>query len=329
MTRQAIHTKKAERPKVGAVCLSLLLFFTFALLLRRADIATACMKDGLALCARAIVPSLFPFMVLSELLVATGTGEYLTAPLARPLKKFLGLSSAGCTALVLGLLCGFPVGARCAVSSYEKGRMEKEECERVLACSSIPSSAFLISTVGGSLWQNLNFGIFLYACTVFSAILSGFLLYVVQKRRKSERKLPLSAPNIFPHFKAEMLSSGVKNATTSTLLICAYVVFFSALGGAFEIVLERFSASETIHAIVASILELSGGVSAASMISNQKLAKILTGATVGWSGISVHCQLLSLCDGHNISLCPYLIAKLAQAVICAVVMCALFLLDIY
>lgn len=329
MTRQTIHTKKAELPKAGAICLSLLLFFCFALLLRRADVATSCMKEGLALCARAIVPSLFPFMVLSELLVATGTGEYLTAPLARPLGKLLGLSPAGCSAVVLGLLCGFPVGARCAISSYEKGRMEKKECERVLACSSIPSSAFLISTVGSTLWKNINFGIFLYVCAVFSAILSGFLLHVVQKRRKSTRGIPFSKFYIIPHFKAEMLSSAIKNATTSTLLVCAYVVFFATLGGAFEIVLERFSASETMHAIVASLLELSGGVSAASMISNQKLAKILTGTTVGWSGISVHCQMLSLCDGHNLSTRPYLVAKLMQTVLCSFLVCMALLLDIF
>ena len=329
MTRQAIHTKKAEFPKAGAICLSLLLFFCFALLLRRADVATSCMREGLTLCARAIVPSLFPFMVLSELLVATGTGEYLTAPLARPLKKLLGLSPAGCSAVVLGILCGFPVGARCAISSFEKGRMEREECERVLACSSIPSSAFLISTVGSTLWKNLTFGIFLYVCAVFSAILSGFLLYVVQKRRKSTREIPLSQPHVIPHFKAEMLSSAVKNATVSTLLVCAYVVFFATLGGAFEIVLERFSASETMHAIVASLLELSGGVSAASMIPNQKLAKILTGTTVGWSGLSVHCQMLSLCDGHNLSTRPYLVAKLMQTVLCSFLVCMPLLLDIF
>ena len=107
MTAQPTRTKTAERPRFGALCLSLLLFFSLALMLRRADIAAGCMREGLALCARAVVPSLFPFMVLSELLVATGAGEWLTAPFSRPLEKLLGLSRAGCCAVVLGLLCGY------------------------------------------------------------------------------------------------------------------------------------------------------------------------------------------------------------------------------
>ena len=149
MTRQAKHNKKAEPPKAGAVCLSLLLFFSFAFLLRRADIDTNCMREGLALCARAIVPSLFPFMVLSELLVATGAGECLTSPLARSLGKLLGLSPAGCSAVVLAshllprlergelrniLILG--TGAMMSPSSIQQGEAIPGVAHLVRLCSS-------------------------------------------------------------------------------------------------------------------------------------------------------------------------------------------------
>ena len=320
MTSRTVHIKKAEPPRLGALCLALLLFFSLALMLRRADIATDSMRKGLALCARAIVPSLFPFMVLSELLVATGAGEYLTVPLARPLGKLLGLSRAGCSAIVLGLLCGFPVGARCAILSREKGTMARAECERVLACSSIPSSAFLISTVGTTLWKNAKFGMFLYFCTVLAALLSGILLYVLQKRRKGEQTKLVYPSATKVHFEASMLPSAVKNATVSTLLICAYVVFFSTLTGTVEVVLGRFAANEATHALLASLLELSGGISAAAGLANRRLAAILRGAAVGWSGLSIHCQMLSLCDGHDLSTRPYLAAKLMQMILCSAMM---------
>jgi len=323
MTLQQAYTKKAERPRLGAICLSILLFFSLALMLRRADLAASCMREGLSLCARAVVPSLFPFMVLSELLVISGAGEWLAVPLERPFGKLLGLSRAGCCALVLGLVCGFPVGARCAISAYEKKTIEKSECERVLACSSIPSSAFLISTVGTTLWENAKFGIFLYIIAIFSALFGGILIYAMQKRRRTERwQRTVSTPTKI-HFEAGMLPSAVKNATISTLLICAYVVFFSTLAGTVELVLGRFATNETTHAILAILLELSGGVSAAATIPDRLLAAILTGAAVGWSGISIHCQMLSLCDGHDLSIRPYLVAKLMQAITCAGMMALL------
>lgn len=325
MTLQQAHTKKAERPRLGTVCLSLLLFFCLALMLRRADVAAECMREGLSLCARAIVPSLFPFMVLSELLVSSGVGEWLSIPLERPMRKLFGLSRAGCCAVILGLVCGFPVGARCAISAYEKRTIDKNECERVLASSSIPSSAFLISTVGATMWEDTKFGIFLYFTAIFSAVLGGILLYAMQKRKKSDHHKKTSSPPVKICFEAGMLPSALKNATLSTLLICAYVVFFSTLTGTVELVIGRFSASKITHAMLSLLLELSSGVSAAASLDNRLLAAPLTGAAVGWSGLSIHCQMLSLCDGHNLSIRPYLKAKLMQAVMCAIFMLVTFL----
>ena len=317
MTRRMIGKQKAEHPQPGMLCLVLLLLFSLALMFRRADVVVNCMRQGLALCARAVVPSLFPFMVLSEILVCSGAGEWMTAPIAKPLRKLLGVSRTGCCAVVLGLLCGFPVGARCAVLGYEKGTIKKEECQRVLACSSIPSSAFLISTVGATLWQNLNFGIFLYVSAILSALFCGFLLYVSQKKRKKETEENSSLSPVKIHFDAGMLPSAVRNATVNTILICAYVVFFSTLTGTVELVLGRFAANEITHTILASFLELSGGVSAAASLSDHTLATLLTGFSVGWSGLSIHCQMLSLCDRHDLSLRPYFASKLLQALTCS------------
>ena len=322
MTLQQAHIKKAEHPRWGTFCLVFLLLFSLALLLRRADVAADCMREGLALCARAVVPSLFPFMVLSELLVASGVGEWLISPLSRPLGMLLGLSRAGCCAVVLGLLCGFPVGARCAILAYEKGTLSRDECERAMACSSIPSSAFLLGTVGTTLWQDAKYGVFLYLSAILGALLSGILLYGVQKRKKREKPLTATQPLAPICFDAGMFPLAVKNATVSTLLICAYVVFFSTLSGAATLILGRFGANENTHTILSSLLELSGGVGASASLADRRLAMILTGAAVGWSGVSIHCQMLSLCDGHRLSIRPYLAAKVVQSMVCMLLVLA-------
>ena len=320
MTQHGTYTKKAERPRWGSLCLVFLLTFSFFLLLRRADVATNCMRSGLSLCARAVVPSLFPFMVLSELLIASGAGEWLTSFLAPLLGKFPGLSRSGCCAVILGLICGFPVGARCAILAYEKGTLSHSECECVLACSSIPSSAFLIGTVGTTLWGNATFGVHLYLCAIVSALLSGFLLYVVKKKKIKEDSITNIPPSSPVRFDVKMFPKSVKNATMATLFICAYVVFFSTLVGAIELILFRFGATSNVTALLSSLLELSGGVSAASQLGNYRFATALTGAAVGWSGLSVHCQMLTLCEGHDISMRPYFVAKLIQTVLCALLM---------
>ena len=328
MTLQKTQKTTKESPHWSSLCFAFILLFSFALLLRRADVATDCMRKGLSLCARAIVPSLFPFLVLSELLVASGAGERLFSPLTRPLGKILGLSRAGCSAVALGLICGFPVGARCAILAYEKNALTRAECERAIASSSIPSSAFLISTVGAMLWKDKILGIFLYVCAIVSALLSGILIYAVQKRRQKHEDSPCDLQPFPVRFDASMFTASVRNATASTLLICAYVVFFSTLTGAVELILGHFGANGTISAILSALWELSSGTVTASMISNRHLAILLTAAAVGWSGISVHCQMLSICEGHRLSVRPYLAAKLIQALLCPLLVSATFLFDI-
>jgi hypothetical protein len=201
--------------------------------------------------------------------------------------------------------------------AYEKGTITRTECERALSASAIPSSAFLISTVGTTLWKDVKFGARLYVTAILSALLSGVLSHVVQNRNKKEEKRDTSPSPIKLHFDKGMFPSAVKNATMSTLFICAYVVFFSTLTGAIGLILECFGANEITHAILSAVLELSGGVSAAAGLANRKFATLLTGAAVGWSGISIHCQMLSLTDGYDLSTRPYFVAKLVQAVFCA------------
>lgn len=326
MTLQHPQTKKAERPCFGTLCLLLLLFFTLAMLLRRADVATACMREGLSLCAHTVVPSLFPFLVLTELLVMSGAGELLGTPLVRILGPISGLSRTGSTAFALGLVCGFPTGARCAILSYERGMIGQTECEHIIACASIPSSAFLIGAVGGVLWGDTRFGVHLYASAFLSAFFCSVLLHVLRKQRKQEAIEEFSYIPTRPRFEAPMLSAAIKNATLNTLLICAYVIFFATLAGAIGVVLARFSAGVGVRAALSLLLELAGGVRAASKAEPQWLAILLTGISVGWSGISVHCQMLSLCQGYKLSLRPYLAARSLQAILCPLFLFLLLIL---
>ncbi len=328
MTLQPTRTKKADRPRVGTICMVCLLFFCLALWLKRADVVAECMRSGLSLCAHSLVPSLFPFLVLSDLILSSGAGELVLSPLAMPLGRILRLSRTGASAVLMGLICGFPVGARCAITAYEADLIDRGECERILVCSSIPSPAFLISTVGGTLWGNARFGVLLLISAILSALLSGILLYVVQKKQ-NQKPFPKPSP-LAPQlrFNGNMFTAAVKNATTGTLLICAYVVFFSPLAEAVIMVLGRVGASAEAHALISSVLELSGGVSAAATLLGEWSGIALTGMAVGWSGISVHCQLLSICGKSALSLKPYLFAKLMQGILCPAflsALCKLFL----
>ena len=99
------------------------------------------------------------------------------------------------------------------------------------------------------------------------------------------------------------------------LTVCAYVTFFSSFVGCLGVIFERMGISGAISAAIFGIFEISGGVRAVSMLESPRLALLLCSAILGWSGISVHLQIASVCRGR-VDLRPYFAAKIAQSILC-------------
>ena len=152
--------------------------FSFILDFKKADIAIEYMKTGLSLCVKTVIPSLFPFMVISELIVKSGLGHIIGNILGTPITKIFRISNAASCAVIMGILCGFPIGARTVVALLENGDINKNEAEKLMTFCNSPSSGFIIGAVGLSLYSNKKIGIILYLTTLASTILIG----IFQKR---------------------------------------------------------------------------------------------------------------------------------------------------
>ena len=104
--------------------------------------------EALALCARSVVPSLFPFLVASSALLALGFGELAAPWLAGLMEPLFRVPGAGSAALVLGLVGGYPIGAKTAADLYRENLVSREEAERLLAFCNNSNPVFLISVLG-------------------------------------------------------------------------------------------------------------------------------------------------------------------------------------
>lgn len=318
MTILSLPTKKTTRPlSAGQLCFGFFVLFCLLLILKNPEVAVSYINRGLLLCAKTVIPSLFPFMVISEMIVRGGIGDRLLCRVGKPLCRLLGLSAAGCSAMLLGMLCGFPVGAKCTVLSYERGALNRAEAERLLCFSNNPSSAFLISAVGVSLWGNKSFGVALYVTVLVASLLTAvFTKFLGKKKEQIDPFFAPSTEDARVQKGAKLFTESISSATGSILLVCAYVVFFSALLSTLNIVLNTLGAGTEICAVLFCAFELSTGVSQASALQSTTFAALLTAFAVGWSGLSVHCQILSVCDGKELSLRPYFAAKLLQGILC-------------
>lgn len=111
-------------------------------------------KNGLGLWLNIMIPTLLPFLILTGALLKTGNIRKLLKPSAFFWKTFFGLSPAGAYVLILGLLCGYPMGAKLAHDLYINQQISHREGEYLLTFSCNASPAFIISYLSGILLKN-------------------------------------------------------------------------------------------------------------------------------------------------------------------------------
>ena len=104
-------------------------------------------RYGLLLWYTSVVPSLFPFMVLSSLIVSSGGVSLLMKPVRTFLGPWLPLSENGCYTLISGLLCGCPMGAKTCGDFVREGKLSVQEGRFLMAICNHPSPMFLLGFV--------------------------------------------------------------------------------------------------------------------------------------------------------------------------------------
>lgn len=319
-----ISLNRTNGIRISRFLFCLMSVFSFAVILRNPDVAIKYMTDGLSLCANTVIPSLFPFMAISELLVASGIGKLIGKVFAVPMRFLFGISGAASCAFILGVFCGFPVGAKTAVSLYDRGEVSRSEFERVLTFSNIPGSAFLSSTVGVSLFADKSIGNAMFASVFISALIIGFFGKFIYKYSKNAAEPFIDTSSTTSQerrFEIKEFTNSISHAAQSMLTVCAFVVFFSAFVGVFENLLASLSLPDTSKALAFGLFEITAGVSRAAALADRQTALLLCAFICGWSGLSVHFQIMSVCTDKNrgISFVPYFLSKLIQGFLCTAI----------
>lgn len=315
-------SKLLSRQAVRDLLLGLaLLLATLALMFYPQD-AMAAAKEGLKLCYNVIIPSLFPFFVLSALVVDLGLAGHLGRALEGVMRPLFNVPGSCASAFALGFVGGYPVGAKTALELYQKGMCTKTEAERLLSFCNNSGPAFILGVVGAGVFASSKVGVLLYLAHAAASVCVGILFrfYKAERNGKGERR---SAP----HFEAQRFTvaftGAVKNSLLSVLNICAFVVFFTVvikllflsgflpgLAKLLGTVLAPLGFSSAwAERLLTGFLEMSSGVWTLSGWGTLAGRMSMAAFMLGWAGLSVHCQVLSFIGGSGLSVRTYILGK--------------------
>ena len=173
MTKVCNRVKKCKKEgknplafsEIFSICASV---FLLALLLKNPTLVHKSVKKALEQCASFLIPSLFPLMTVSEIITECGTVEYITRPFRKPLGKIFGVNKNATPPYFLGLIGGYTTSVGSAISLYKSERITKEDCERIIAFSTLPSLAFLTGFVGAGILESSTMGWILWILCIIS-----------------------------------------------------------------------------------------------------------------------------------------------------------------
>ncbi len=340
-----MHTCKFFVFKVKRNFLALIfLAFTASLLIFSGSNLPA-IKSGLQLWATSVVPSLFPFFVATELLMHTNVINIFGRVLNGYMKPLFNISGEGAFAFIMGIISGYPVGAKIASKFRENNICTKAECERLLSFTNNSGPLFIIGTVGILMYQNTGIGILLFITHLLGCLSVGFI-FRFWKRNKNDsigdkkvimkktsynyasEKKTASFSNL-----GEIMAESITNSISTILLIGGFVVLFSSIisilkaSGILNVLCMAISPilnflhidSSFASSLLTGILEITNGIQSISSIACKKISinLIITAFLLGFGGISVFLQVFSITAKTDLSIKPYIYGKILHGLFAA------------
>lgn len=297
---------KSLTTKLGAVGL----FLCALSLLLLPGAAAAAAKDALDLCAGTLLPSLFPFFVLTELWVSLGIAGTMSRAAGRWMRPLFHLPGAAAPALLLGAVGGYPVGAQAVCRLHRQGSLTRQEAENTLFFCNNAGPAFLLGVVGQGMFQSTAVGAALMAIHLLSAVLLGILFR--PQARPAFRLWPEPAPLPL----REALPQSVRQAGKSFFSVCLFVIFFSVVTSILQALVPQGVASSGLFTLLLGALELAGGTVRLSALSWPVELKFAVAALLlGFGGVCVQMQTLSLLSQERLTGRRFLPGKLLQGLL--------------
>ena len=282
--------------------------------------------SGTKLFFNAVFPSLFPFLVLINIIINYDGINIYSKLLGKLICKPLKLPMESTIALIVSVLCGYPLGARYTCDLYEKKIIDLNTCERLLNIASNASPLFVIGTVGASMMSSSKVGYLLLISNILSCILMGFIIPSKNTFGKSIGNNSQKQPNTNINFGITFKNS-IEDAIKNSLNIGGFIVVFSVITGIikdnaiFHIVLNKLSllfgfSSDFIEGLILGMLEVTNGCNLISSSNSSLIVKLpILSFLIAFSGLSIISQVYSYTYKYNISMKKYVVRKFVQAII--------------
>lgn len=262
-----------------------LVLFLIILIMAEPEICKNRAISGILLSGRVIIPSTFPFTVCVLYLLKSGfCGNF-------------GKKGELFSIIILSFIGGYPIGAKLLNEQVKNNKLNSNQAEIMLRFCINAGPAFIIGAVGNGIIGSVKIGYILFASHILaSLILFAFNFKTSLKTYKLSNKKAENPADIFV--------SSVSEAANVSINICSFVIIFSVISGYMDLFSQKF----------AFLKYLSLSLEVTNAVSNTQNIYLIS-FMLGFAGISVWCQIISLAKEIKINLYSFVFFRILHGIL--------------
>lgn len=266
-----------------------------------------------------IIPSLFPFFVLSDILINYGIIKYIPQCIKKAFSKLFNIKEDCFVIFLLSMLSGFPSNARNTKTMYQKGIITKKEAEHILIFTHFSNPLFILGTIAIFFLNNKTYGLIILISHYLGNIILGIIL-----RNKSTYS-PSNHYNTFPSNRQNfgiVLSKSIKSSIDTLLMILGTLTCFLILS---TLIIHNLNLNNYNSTLIKGILEITMGLKDLSILNISDIYKVVISSMfLSFGGLSVHMQVISELSDTDISYKPFILGRFFHAIISGLISIFLF-----
>ncbi len=303
---------------------TIFLFFLSACFLFHAEKTAQFAYIGLETWYEQMIVSLFPFMVLMNLLIKTGLSDSFIKPFYKLLCPIFKNTSEAIFVIFFGFLCGFPLGAKCTVDLYRQGKLSKENAQYLISFSNNLGPAYMLGFFIGKIKPDCSVSFALFSLYGIPLLYGLLLRYTVYKQKLDieyntaknviKKSNQISLMNALP----EVIHDSLKQIAT----LGGYMILFNALRIIPYLLFRKFTA---FYVVSQSIIEISGGLLCVNtLLAEHSLKTVFLFAVYAFNGLCCHFQTFSVLQSTPLSAQKYMLHKI---ILCSITILFVIFLD--
>ncbi len=268
-----------------------------------------------------LFPSLFPFFVVSNLLIEYNFIDILGKHFGKIMPKLFYLPEETSFILFISLISGFPSSAKYTSRLVHEKKISKEVGEHLLTFTHFANPLFIISFIGSNILHNKKLSFLILFCHITSNLLIGIITRDKKDLKSETKKQKQAKKETLPFGSA--LSKSIMDSLNTTFLLLGVVTCFLVITTLIECLIPL---DESIKLFLSGILEMTQGIKLTGSLNISLFFKgLLTLSFISFGGFSIHMQVLSFITEEKIRYFPYLISRIFQVLIAGILYSVLYM----